>query len=64
MKIEIIVADRVFIFARCFSSCVFTQQGAGAWYYYENKDNGKTFDKYDAQEWNEKKKAEFEKSKK
>jgi len=46
------------------SSCFVIQQGAGVWYYYENKDNGKTFDKYDAQEWNEKKKAEFEKSKK
>eukprot|EP00977_Amphora_coffeiformis_P017710 scaffold5873_cov172-Amphora_coffeaeformis.AAC.7 len=39
-------------------------EGAGAWYYYENRDNGTSFDKYDAEAWNEKKKAEFEKSKK
>lgn len=35
------------------------KKGAGAWYYYENRDNGKVFDKADMKEWNEKKKASF-----
>ena len=38
-------------------------QGAGAWYYFENRDNGQTFDKADMKDWNDKKRASFEKPK-